>query len=310
MAERPAILRGLRRAAAVALAVAAGALALDGAPARAQATVLTPAGADPSAVTGATAYEDAQGRGVLVRGERVDVLPGSDPAVGADAVAWAEPGRIVVADLITLQPVMTVPAEGANAIAISPGFLVWRASGADGVDRLFSLRRTVPGAPVRELVNASTDSGALGPPAVEDATMVFHFNGPTQSRIVEFNLDTDARRDLRRARGALLLNPSISQGVVAYVRSTSRRQELRVGSRVVYSTTPTARRDTGVEPGRHEHRAGYRNGPPRKAPRPRPGVVRTLWTTALTPAEAFVTVLRVGKAPSILRVPRVRKKRS
>lgn len=309
MAERPDVLGGLRRAAAVAMVLAAGALALDGAPARAQASVLAPAGADPSVVTGTVVYEDAQGRGVIVRGERVDPLPGSDPAVGPDAVAWYEPGQIVIADPATLAPTARIGAEGVDAIAISPRYLVWRAAGSDGIDRLYSLQRNVAGAPARELVTATTASGALGPPAVEDARMVFHFNGRTQSRILEFDLDTDVVRELERSRGALLLNPSLSQGVMAYVRSTARRQELRVGDRVVYSTTPTARRDAGVEPGKHLHHAGYPNGRPRMAPRPPRGVVRTLWTTALTPANAYVTVITSnrGAAPtaSILRVSRV-----
>ena len=304
MAERPDVLRGLRRAAALPMVTAAVALALDGAPAHAQRSLLTAAGADPSAIPGAIAYEDAEGRGVVVRGDRTDLLPGSDPAVGPDAIAWYEPGRIVVADLASLTPRAAVAADRVDAIALSPRFLVWRAADADGFDRLYALERNVPGAPVRALAAATNASAALGPPAVEDARMVFHLNGRTRSRIVEFDLTTDVRRELVSSRGALLLNPSLNGGVLAYVRSSARSQQLRVGGRVVYSTTPTARRDAGVERGKHLHHAGYPNGRPRQSRRPRRGVVRTLWTTALTPDEAYVTVLQVGKAPAILRVPR------
>jgi hypothetical protein len=310
MAERPDVLGGLRRAAALPMLLAAAALALNGAPARAQATVLTVDGSDPSVVTGTIAYEDALGRGVLVRGERIDVLPGSDPAVGPDAVAWYEPGRIVVADTATLAPSVTVPADGVDAIALSARFLVWRAAGADGMDRLFAMARDVPGAPVRQLVAATSASSALGAPAIEDVRMVFHLNGRTRSRILEFDLTTDARYELVSSRGALLLNPSLNEGVLAYVRSSATRQELRVGESVLYSITPTARRDAGVEPGRHRHHAGYTNGRPRQAPRPARGVVRTLWTTGLTAANAYVTVLQAGRPPLILRIPRSQKRRT
>jgi hypothetical protein len=313
MAERPDVLRGLRGAAATALAAAALVLALDGAPAHAQASVYAAVGADPSAISGAIAYEDAQGRGVLDRGGRIDVLPGSDPAVGSDAIAWYEPGAIVIADPSTLEPRVRIPATGVDAIALSPRFVAWRAVGPDGLDRLVALDRTVPGAPARELLTATTASGALGPPALEDTRMVFHFNGRSQSRILEIDLTTDAQRQLKVSRGALLLNPSLSGGAMAYVRSSATRQQLRIvtpygGDRIVYSTTPTARRDAGVESGRHQHLAGYRDGRPPAAARPTAGVVRTLWTTTMTPANVYLTVLRSvrGGPPTagILRVPR------
>lgn len=307
LAERPDVLRGLRRAAAVALVAAAGVLWLDGAPARA-ATTLTKEGADPSAVIGAIAYERADGRGVLVRGDRTDVLPGSDPAVGPDAVAWVEPGAVVVADLQTLQPVLRIPAENPDAVAVSNRFVVWRSAGADGLDRIISLNRAAP-EHTRDLIRAPSSRSTVGPPALRDEKLVLHYNGRHLSRILEIDLVTDARRELVRSRSAMLLNPSLSLGVLAYVRSTATRQQLRVGNRVVYSIAPTARRDEGVEPGKHEHRAGYPGGrrPPR-SPRPPAGVSRTLWTTALTPTEAFVTILtaRRGQATTarIVRVPR------
>jgi hypothetical protein len=296
------VLTGLRRAAAVPMLVAAVALALDGAPAQAQLSVLTQAGADPSAADGTVVYENPQGRGVIVRGDRAYELPGSDPAAGPDAIAWYEPGRIVVADPDTLSTFQTVPADGVDAIALSSRFLVWRTADSDGTDRLYALERNVPGAPARALITAATSTASLGPPAIEGVKMVFHLNGRTRSRIVEFDLTTDVHRDLVSSRGALLLNPSLSKGVLAYVRSSSRAQQLRVGGRSVYSTTPTARRDAGVEPGKHRHHAGYRNGRPRETPRPPRGVTRTLWTTALTPTDAYVTVLQAGSVPQILRV--------
>ena len=102
-------------------------------------------------------------------------------------------------------------------------------------------------------------------------------------------------------------------GSLVYVRSTYRRQQLRIGrlakrrvsrDRVLYSTTPTGRRDDTHEPGyvTNEH---YPGG---LYPRPPAGRSDTLWTTALGPGAAYVTRLRqrTGKAPRaiILRVTR------
>lgn len=312
MAERPAILRGLRGAAAVALLASAAALALDGAPAHAQASVFTRGGSDPSVTAGMLAYEDSSGRGLLVRGDRVDLLPGGDPAVTTDAVAWHEPGRIVLADPESLVPFTSIPADGVDAIAVSPQFVVWRSAGRDGHDRLLAYDRAAAGEP-RTIAIAATTSAELGAPAIEDARVVFHRNSRVKSRIVQVDLATGRRRRLRSSRTEHLLNPSLSGGVLAYVRSSARRQELRLAfpdavEQIVYSTTPTARRDSGFEAGRRPHRAGYRGGRPAAPRRPARGVTRTLWTTALSPTEAYVTVLRArrGAAPDtvILRVPR------
>jgi hypothetical protein len=83
--------------------------------------------------------------------------------------------------------------------------------------------------------------------------------------------------------------------------------------RVLVSTTPTARRDSGEEAGHHEHHAGYPGGrrPPDPA-RPPQGVTVTLWTTALDGTTAYVTRLR--HRPSsvtqsrILRLPAARRR--
>jgi hypothetical protein len=124
---------------------------------------------------------------------------------------------------------------------------------------------------------------------------------------------------LRSEKRALLLNPSFDGGSLLYVRSTSTRQELRLGppvrraitrDRRLYSTTPTGRRDAGHEKGHGRHHAGYPGGrPPRLAPRPPAGVSTTLWTTALGPATAYVTRLRhrsgtTTTAATVLSVPR------
>ena len=118
----------------------------------------------------------------------------------------------------------------------------------------------------------------------------------------------------RQERRALLLNPSLQGGRLLYVRAYYARQELRLGpvsrrsprkDRKLHSMVPTGRRDVGHEPG-NEHK---KHGQPHKLwKRPRRGVSATLWTTALSADEAYVTRLRQvsGRAlvSDIVRVPR------
>jgi len=315
MAERPAVLRGLRTAAAVPLAAATVALLLGGAPAQA-APIFTFDGADPVATDAAIVWERADGRGMILRDGRSDLLPGTDPAVGPGVVAWLEPGRIVLANLATLAPTGTVEAPGVDAVAVSATAVAWRAAGVDGQDRLYVQSRTDPGAAPRIVAIRSSASAALGRPAIDGDVVAFHLAELTSSGIVVANAVTGASRTVRRSEDVLLLNPTLAGDALLYVRSSARRQQLRImrpdglgPERILYSTTPTARRDSGVEGNRSDHYAGYGSGGrPRRAPRPRGGVTRTLWTTALTSNEAFVTFVRAvpgGSATSgIVRFPR------
>lgn len=297
MAERPGILRALR-----ALAAAALVLAIAGSTPAFGSEVVAVDAADPSiAPDGALAWESGDGRGALLVGPQVVSLPGGDPAVSDFAVAWLETDAVVLARRDNLEPFARLSAPGADAVALSNEWVAWRAAGTDGIDRLFAVSLQDPAEPPRFVGRART---GLGAPSLDGARLLYHLTAAaTGSRIVEYDLATSRRRVLRRERRALLLNPVSRDGVVLYVRSTSRRQELRLDGRVVYSTTPTARRDAGVEPGRHQHQAGYRNGRPPQSPRPARGVTVTLWTTALSATHAYVTRLREGSPPRIIRVP-------
>jgi hypothetical protein len=157
----------------------------------------------------------------------------------------------------------------------------------------------------------------LGRPALFGTTLVYHRAGRSGSQIRTVDVVGEGDRLLRSERRALLSNPSFDGRGLLYVRSTSTRQELRIGAlarrrpsrdRALYRTTPTARRDATHEPGRHRHSAGYRGGkPPPLAPRPPAGVVDTLWTTALGPGAAFVTRIRKksgATTATVLSVPR------
>ncbi len=112
--------------------------------------------------------------------------------------------------------------------------------------------------------------------------------------------------------------PPLKGRDLLYVRSSRLGQELRLGraserpvlkDRVLYATTPTARRDDGHEPGLrpHTHRGAGGWAVPRQPARPREGVTATLYSTALTRAAAYVTrvVLEDGVTSSrVLQVDR------
>jgi hypothetical protein len=294
MAVRPGILRGLRAADALALAVCA--LALTTSDARA-ADVVAGAALNPSVAPGAVSWDLTNGQAILVRGGTPTTLPGRYPAVTTGLVAWREPDRIVVAALDTLAPVAVVPAGGVDAIALSPRWLAWRSHGPAG-DAYGVFDLTAPATPPR-VVAGEPAPGELGRPAVAGDALVFHVATRTGSRIDALDLTTGARTTLRTEPRALLMNPAVVGGEMVYVRSTYTRQQLRLGpltrqavrgDRLLYSTVPTGRRDGNHEKGRKRHREGPKSPQP-LSPRPKPGVSATLWTTALDATAAYVTKL-------------------
>jgi hypothetical protein len=316
MAERPAILRGLRAADAVALVLCA--VAIGAAPAQAATVVSVPAG-DPSAEGALLAWQYPGGPGVLRRADASLVaLPGRDPVLAAGLIGWREPGRIVLAAPDTLSPVAAYDVPGAGRFAFSAGWLVWLVTTPEGGQAMLALPRD--GSLPARMVALAEPPIQIGRPALQGGTLLFHRTGGKASELVQIDLPTGARRIVRRERRAQLLAPSLLGDVVLYVRSTASYQELRLGrlglainrpdhDRLLYRTTPTARRDRGVEPGHHEHRAGYpgHKHPP-SPPRPRDGITDTLWNTALSPDRAYVTRLRrlrgLPTTAALLSVPR------
>ena len=93
MAERPAILRALRAADAVALAACAA--ALWAAPAQA-ATVFAVPATDPSADGAVVAFQEPGAGGIIARPGARQPAPGPHPAVGGGLVAWIGDGTVEV----------------------------------------------------------------------------------------------------------------------------------------------------------------------------------------------------------------------
>jgi hypothetical protein len=296
MAERPRILRALRALDAAALLACAVALAAGPASA---ADRVAPSATDPSAAADILAFQLPGGPGMLQRaGGTAQALPGRHPAVGGGHVAWTDGATITVATAGTLAPLASLPVAGADALAVSAGWVAWRAGNA-----LEAVRTDGTG-------RRRIDAGEVGRPALDGERVVYHRASRSRSELRLLDLATGTAATLRSERRALLLNPSLLGSALLYVRSTATRQQLRLREgeqeRVLYSTTPTARRDEGREPGQGRHR--HQGRVPELPARPAHGRTDTLWTTAITEQAAYVTRLRAlrggGASAVLLRVGR------
>jgi hypothetical protein len=246
---------------------------------------------DPSVDGALLAWHEAGAPGILVNGGSGSRVGGTHPALGGARLAVVAGGAIQIS--ATSGPVFaaTVPAAGADAVAVSAEWVAWRARARDG-DTIFAAR-LADGVPRRVMRGAQ-----LGRPALDGSQLVFHVATRDGGRILLADLGSGRTRTIRRERRAQLLNPSLADGRLAYVRAVYRAQELRMGPATrrsprrdarVWSTTPTGRRDAGHEPGRRHKRHGH---PKRLWRRPPAGMAATLWTTALAADAAYVTRLR------------------
>ena len=283
---------------------------MSAAPPRTHATLFAGAAYDPSAAPGGlVAWQRPSGVALLARDGGAIGLPGRNPAVGPDRVAWRDGDHQAVADPASLAPVAAYDAPGAGAFALSELWLAWRVRDANGSDRLW-VRSPVPTERPRAVAGAAAPV-ELGRPALAGDLLLFHTAGPGGSRLVAIDLATGRREVLRREAGAMLTNPASDGRRLLYVHATGRTQELRIGSLLprapaldtaILRAPSPGQRDPEHEPGRKRHRPQIPLPP--LAPR---GVDDTLWTTAVTTTHAYVTRLRTSRrAPrtaDILRVP-------
>jgi hypothetical protein len=275
MAERPGILRAIRAVDAATLALAATALAA--APAPAAVRTVAAGYADMSVDGALSALHRPGGPGELRRPSGIEVRPGNHPAVGGGRAAWIEGGAI------RLDDGTAIAAPGADALAISSAWVVWRSGQALNAAPL------ADPAAVRTVL-----AGNVGKPSLNGNLVVFEIDG----RIEAIELATGVRTLLRQQGRAELRGPSINGYRLTYVKATYKRQQVMTGSitprdprrdRALYGTTPTARRDAGHERGRRRAR-GHINQP--LWVRPPKGVHDTLTTTATAPDAVFVTRVR------------------
>ena len=265
MAGSPAAYLGVRRGDAAALAIVALALTLSVGNAGAAGQSAQSA-ADPSATVDSLAFERLGGGAVLRRSGADLPLAGSDPAVGGPYVAVLSGEATRILSRATLAPVAEVPTPGADALAISQGWLAYRAKLKEGGDGIFARSIATPGAygPLQTLGTIGAPA-QLSPPSLDGGVLLFGIARARGSRIVQRVLGTRKRRTLVKSGSALVFNPAVKGRSFAYIRTNAGRSRLMVRKR--------------------------RKGGPGK---PVLGVRRSrgmLTSTALTEGVAYVTLL-------------------
>ncbi len=230
MAERPAIYRGFRFGDGLALLAAAAAL-IVAVPAGAAHTESKPA-ADPSVGGDAIVFQRGDGRGYVRRGSHTTRLPGHDPALGGGRIAVIAKGRINILSAQDLHRVGSVPAAGADAVAISGSWVIWRVHHG-GRDSMRARKVTNPASPgpQRSLGRAGSES-QLGRPALDGNRLVYARAQPEQNAIVKRVLGGGQRKHAKstplRSRVVGLSSPSLQGDTLLYVRSTPRGDRLKI----------------------------------------------------------------------------------
>lgn len=275
MAERPSLYRGLRFGDAIALAGVAAALAGSGVAGAAETTAT--GAADPSFGDGLLAWQRADQRGVLRRGGREVLLPGTDPAVGGPYIAVLEQGAIRLLDRNTLAPIARYAARGVDSVAVSTDWLVHRAKQKRG-DIIKARRITHPLRPSKVSRLAEVKSPAqLGRPNVDGGLVVYAIAKRRKNKLVQQRIESGKRSSLANSRTSALSSAAVQGKRVLYVLTSSKRQRLKLKAR--------KRKGDG--------RTLYSRG--LKGP--------TLWSTELSRKRAYVTLLR-GRQAKIVSVKR------
>jgi hypothetical protein len=295
MATEPRLWLGLRRLDALGLCLCA--FFLGGTVANAAGL---PAATDPSAAGGELVWQRVGGAGMLrLQSGHTSALPGSHPALGQSSIAWQEDGQLTIADLSSMATKATFPVAQLSALAVSDGWVVYRAPGAADAEGLLAVSLLAPAQQPQPI--ASGPIGVIGRPSLDGSTVVFALSTPHGSAIEAVDLSTGARHALRASRsGSAFANPSLLDGRLLYERVGRCAQELRIGSpttqrhdRVLLRLPSTVRRDPGYQRG-YEH--AY-NGASlcRNRGAVRGGNIR-LGATALTPSAAYVTEIPANPA--------------
>ena len=294
IAERPRGLRLVRVLAAASLlaALVAGQVQAAG-------TVASPGG-DPSVEGTEVAWQQPGVGGFLRKDGARTQLPGNDPAIGATFAAWHTGPALTLADRTTLAPILQDQIPGLQKLAVSRSWLAYRTPTEIHVR---PVNETGPGTTVEKVRQPAT----LGRPALGVDLLAFHRATTAGSWITAVNVVSGKRLRLRYSRDDQLLNPSLLAGRLLYVRSSRCSQQLVLGrlhggDKVLYELGPLAGQDAGHE--RRHTKQGEHLPSPHK---PRV-TAKMLWTTALSPTTAYVTVLRPARrgrtVPTLLAVAR------
>jgi hypothetical protein len=274
MAERPALYRALRVGDAVTLGSVAVALTATATATAARTEVRH--GADPSATGKALAFQKRDRSAVLRFEGRTHHLSGRDPAVGGPYVAVISGGdRIEILSRFTRRAIGSVPAPGAQAVAVSRDWLVYLT--VDGKRYLLRARRIKdPAGPgkVKGITHASLPA-QIGHPSIDGSRVFYAVSKRHRNSIKRENLRSGRGGTVVRSRTDELLNPAAHGGRLVYVRVDRARQSPQKTS------PPRLRQRLMLK------RLGHKGDGHRIYAH---GRHRTLWSTSLA-RRAFVTLL-------------------
>ena len=318
MTMRPSLYRGARAGDAGALALCA-VLMVVAVPAGAAEPSALGAG-DPSLSGRDMVYERTDGTAILRRsGGKAERLPGTDPAIGGPWIVVREGGSIVLLQKKNLRERARLAASP-DAIAVSAYWVAYRdreggadvirvsrigktgLSGGGGVGASASAALLPP-----VVIARAGGSATLGRPSLYKSTLVYGRASPSRSSIISEVLGTKHRSMLVGTHQWLVSSPAIFKRSFVYVRTTNESQQLRQRAlggkgkgKVIYALPATSIRD-------HDHDPGHNRLPTRLPP---PKLRRTdamMWTTALGPRNAFVTLLRQKGGDLSARIVRTRR---
>jgi hypothetical protein len=194
--------------------------------------------------------------------------------------------EIQILNRVSREPIGSVPAQNAESLAISRGWLVYLTA-SEGRYALRARRLTDPSDPgdVRGIASVRRPV-QLGHPSLEGGRLLYTVSKRRGNSIKRRNLTSGKSKTVLRSRSDALLNPSISGKRLLYVRMDRARQSPQ------RTTAPKLRQRLMV---RRLKRSGsgrrvYSHGPD-----------RTLWSTSLSGRRAYVTLLR-GGGPKIVSV--------
>jgi hypothetical protein len=231
MAGSPAAYLSVRRGDAAALGIAAVALALSVGSAGAAGRAAESA-SDPSATVDSLAFERVGGAGVIRRAGVDAPLQGGDPAVGGGYVATLADGTTRLYDRASLTPIVEIPTPNADALAVSAGWLAYRAKLNGGGDGIFARSIANPAAPGPLLTLATLGAPAqLSPPSLDGGLLVYGVARKKGSKIVQRVIGRRKRRVLVKSGDELLFNPAVKGRSFVYVRSDGRKSRLMVRKR-------------------------------------------------------------------------------
>jgi hypothetical protein len=328
MAEQPVLLRRLRCADAALLAALAATFILSGgaraaqpaggpppptsgatAVAASRIAVTATNATDPSFARGALAWQGLDGAVTVLRGDARTTLRAQNVALGGRYVAVRIGDVIELIDARTNLVVAQLNVRATTQLAVSDRWLVWRSAVRGGGDHLTAValpalgrHRLVAGAGGRERISRPTLSGDR---------LLYAVATTRASRIVAVNLASGRRSTVLRSTLEQLNQPALRGNRLLYVQAGFCTQRLRLVAlhaprhrpRTLLTLGTMAHRDRGNEPGHTAQGSGKsrcHRGTPHRTD-------TVLWTTALAPGTAYVTLLKASASgPPSARIVRMR----